>query len=98
MDFRDLRTQDARLVILRSLNEDAGYELNESVLQSFLEALGHKLSRDRVLTELAWLEEQGLVRLREVVGVKIAGLTSRGSDVATGASTVPGVKRPRARD
>jgi hypothetical protein len=98
MDFKALSTEDARLVILRSLNEDPGFDLNESVLQSFLAALGHNLSRDRVRTELAWLKEQGFVNLREVVGVQVATLTARGADVATGAAIVPGVKRPRPRD
>ncbi len=93
--FNELIDADRRLVILRTLEEDPGYSLNESVLQSCLEALGHSVSRDRVRTDLAWLSEQGLITIEVVVNVQVATLTSRGSDVAAGKITVPGVKRPR---
>ena len=96
-DFTELLNADRRLVILRCLSEDPGYDLNESVLQSMLNAIGHNASRDRIRTDLQWLDEQGLVTLREVVSVKIATLTSRGMDVACGKATVPGVKRPSPR-
>ena len=96
--FAELIASDIRLVILRCLNEDPGYDLNESMLQAMLEALGHNLSRDRVRTELAWLAEQGLVTVALVVSIQVATLTARGADVAAGRSTVPGVKRPRPGD
>ncbi len=92
--FSELITADIRLVILRTLESDPGYDLNESVLQSVLASLGHSVSRDRVRTELQWLAEQGLVTLKDVVGVQVATLTKRGADVATGRARVPGVKRP----
>ncbi len=96
MSFEDLLIQDQRLVILRSLNEMAGYEANESILDSCLDTYGHKISRDQVRTHLAWLKEQGLISLRDVSGYQVATLTGRGEDVATGQAKVPGVKRPRA--
>lgn len=43
MEFSELVDSDRRLVILRALEEDAGYSLNESVIQSVLEALGHNV-------------------------------------------------------
>ena len=96
MSFKDLLTEDQRLVILRSLHEMAGYEANESIIDSCLDAYGHKISRDMVRNHLAWLEEQGLLTLRDVGGCQVARLTGRGEDVATGQAQVPGVKRPRA--
>ncbi|MBN2060714.1 MAG: ArsR family transcriptional regulator [Deltaproteobacteria bacterium] len=96
--YAELIDSDRRLVILRILEEDAGYSMNESVIQSVLEKLGHAVSRDRVRTDLKWLEEQGLVTIEEVVSVQVATLTSRGSDVACGRVMVPGVKRPRPRE
>lgn len=96
MSFKSLLTEDQRLVILRSLHEMQGYEANESIVDSCLDAYGHNISRDQVRNHLAWLEEQGLVTLRQVSDCKIARLTGRGEDVATGQATVPGVKRPRA--
>ncbi|ELE2164755.1 ArsR family transcriptional regulator [Vibrio fluvialis] len=96
MSFKELLTEDQRLVILRSLHEMAGYEANESIIDSCLDAYGHKISRDMVRNHLAWLEEQGLLTLRDVGGCQVARLTGRGEDVATGQAQVPGVKRPRA--
>ncbi|ELL9329702.1 ArsR family transcriptional regulator [Vibrio fluvialis] len=96
MSFKELLKEDQRLVILRSLHEMAGYEANESIIDSCLDAYGHKISRDMVRNHLAWLEEQGLLTLRDVGGCQVARLTGRGEDVATGQAQVPGVKRPRA--
>ncbi|OEE42305.1 hypothetical protein [Vibrio anguillarum] len=96
MSFKLLLTEDQRLVILRSLHEMQGYEANESIVDSCLDAYGHNISRDQVRNHLAWLEEQGLVTLRQLSDCQIARLTGRGEDVATGQATVPGVKRPRA--
>ncbi len=97
MSFKEVLLEDQRLVILRSLHEMDGYEANESILDSCLDAYGHRISRDAVRTHLAWLEEQNLITLREVADCKIAMLTGRGEDVATGQARVPGVKRPRAK-
>ncbi len=96
MSFKTLLIEDQRLVILRSLREMHGYEANESIIDSCLDAYGHNISRDNVRNHLAWLEEQGLITLRKIQDCQIARLTGRGEDVATGQATVPGVKRPRA--
>ncbi|HAS6672762.1 ArsR family transcriptional regulator [Vibrio parahaemolyticus] len=97
MSFKEVLKEDQRLVILRSLHEMDGYEANESIIDSCLDAYGHKISRDVVRTHLAWLEEQSLVSIRKVDECQIATLTGRGEDVATGQARVPGVKRPRAK-
>ncbi|QLR65087.1 ArsR family transcriptional regulator [Citrobacter sp. RHBSTW-00976] len=94
--MRDLLDQDQRLVILRSLL-DCGDAANESILQECLLAYGHRVSRDAVRTHLSWLAEQGLVRVTDVGGCFVAEITGRGDDVASGLSSVPGVKKPRAR-
>ncbi|WP_447077687.1 VpaChn25_0724 family phage protein [Shewanella algae] len=95
MSFKTLLIEDQRLVILRSLMEMHGYEANESIIDSCLDAYGHKVSRDQVRSHLSWLDEQGLVTVRNIQECQIARLTSRGEDVATGQAIVPGVKRPR---
>lgn len=97
MSFADVVIADIRLVILKALSEDQGYSMNESVLQEVLLMFGHTVSRDRVKTELRWLEEQRLVTISDVFGVLVAKIGSRGVDVASGASRVDGVKRPRPR-
>lgn len=94
--MRELVDADQRLVILKSLLE-AGYNANESMLQDFLELYAHRISRDAVRSHMAWLQEQGLATIKDIAGIYIATLTSRGQDVAEGRATVPGVKKPRAR-
>lgn len=95
MSFADLKTAHIRLVILRLLAQDAGYDLNESILADLVREFGHSISRDALRVQLAWLEENGLVTTKIVAGeLLVAKLTSRGSDVAEGRAIVPGVKRP----
>jgi hypothetical protein len=94
MNFSDLVTSDMRLVILRLLAEDAGYSHNEIILRQALDLVAHRVSRDRLRTELAWLAEQSLVAVEERGGLQVAKLTYRGADVALGRTVVPGVKRP----
>ncbi|MDA0148842.1 VpaChn25_0724 family phage protein [Vibrio sp. LaRot3] len=94
MAMKDILQQDRRLVILRVLNESAAYTANESILDESLDRLGHKVSRDLVITEMHWLEEQSLISIDEAFNTKVATLTQRGIDVAEGQTTHPGVKRP----
>ena len=68
------------------------------VLHEVLDSLGHGVSRDQLLADLAWLAEQGLVACDCLKpggnGCTVATLTPRGLDVALGRAVVPGVKRP----
>ncbi|HVJ53466.1 MAG TPA: ArsR family transcriptional regulator [Aliidongia sp.] len=98
MSFADLLQADRRLVILRLLAQSPGSAANSSIIATGLAELGHRISRDLVATELAWLAEQRLVTTETVeAGMKsivVATLTERGLDVQDGRVTVPGVKRP----
>lgn len=94
--FAEHLSADRRLVILRVLQESAGFTANVYMLQTMVEQLGHVASVDLVRTDLAWLQEQGLLKLDVVADVPIAHLLARGEDVALGRAVVPGVKRPRA--
>ena len=93
-NFAELLDADRRLAILKSLMDGDG-SLNESILQTVLDMLGHSVSRDKIRTDLAWLKEQGLVSIETIVNVEVAHITDRGCDVAEGRATVPGVKKPR---
>ena len=94
MAYRDALDADRRLVILQLLEKSTGYTANEYTIYAALPGFGHEASMDRVRTDLAWLDEQGLVALDAPGGVHLAKLTQRGLDVATGRATVDGVKRP----
>ena len=93
--FDDYLAEDRRLTILKLLAESNGYALNEFLLQSALEQFGHSVSTDRLHADLAWLAEQSLVRIATPQDVQVAHILARGLDVASGRTTVPGVKRPR---
>ncbi len=93
--FEKFVEEDRRLAILRLLNKAPGRELNASVVQSALKGIGHTTSRDRVHADFDWLSEQRLIEVRTVGdSIRVAKLTQRGVDVATGNATVTGVKRP----
>ena len=95
MSYSSLLAENRRLEILRALAQDPGYELNLPLLQDVLRMVGLTASVDQVRVEAAWLVEQGLAETRDLVGVPLIRLTSRGLDVASGAAVVPGVARPR---
>ncbi|RMG56317.1 MAG: hypothetical protein D6717_06780 [Gammaproteobacteria bacterium] len=95
MSFPQIVIENARLIILQALEEDPDYSHNEDILRGVLEAFGHRLSHDRLRTELHWLAEQGLVGLEQVRDLLVVRLTPRGEDVALGNTRVPGVARPR---
>jgi Fe2+ or Zn2+ uptake regulation protein len=97
MSFADTLSQHRRLAILKLLDESAGYTLNESLLCEAANALGIVTSRDQIRSELAWLEEQGLVARQEIAGLTIARLSARGQDAAHGRAIVPGIRRPSAK-
>lgn len=94
LNFAEFESQDRRLVLLRALQAAAEYRANAYLLRRYCEVLGHVTPADRLETDLAWLREQGLVGTEQQQGVTVATLTQRGLDVATGATTVPGVQRP----
>lgn len=86
-----------RLAILKLLDQAAGYSANDSVLTDAVRAVGFAASRDQVRTELTWLGEQDLVTCEALDRLMVATLTGRGQDVASGAASAPGVKRPSAK-
>lgn len=87
-------TEHLRLTILRTLAEQNDYRLNASLIRDILRQLGFTLSKDQVRTELAWLEEQKLLSLEEVMGLTVAQISERGLDGASGTLHQPGVARP----
>ena len=85
-----------RLTLLKGLEASAAFCANAFTLRRYCATLGHVVSKDRIATDLAWLEEQDMVRLARPEGVLVAWLTERGMDVASGAAgKVPGVALPQ---
>ncbi|TLS67839.1 DUF4102 domain-containing protein [Mariprofundus erugo] len=87
------RLEDRRLRILQQLIRANGYMTNEYLLQQGLDTTGHKISFDRLRTDLAWLSEQQVIRL-ETSDVWVATLTRHGLEVVEGRLWVPAIRRP----
>jgi len=96
VSYQDFQTKGRRLGILRILSRRNQFTSNEYSLNDELAGnYGHHVSKDQLHTDLAWLEEQGLLILQQPRAGWIATLTSRGEDAAEGRANVPGVARPR---
>ncbi len=95
MSFQAVLTEDRRLSILLVLAETPGYAANAFLVRDAIGSIyGHSASVDVVVSDLAWLQEQGLVTTKAAGGVTVATLTVRGVDVSTGRALCPGVKKP----
>lgn len=95
MGYPKVFDEHLRITILRLLKDQPDYSLNESLLLDLVGNYGFAPSRDRLIVQLAWLQEQGFVTLGGLEHCQVAKLTGDGDDVATGRRTVPGIKRPR---
>lgn len=92
---------DQRLMLLQALGAASGYSLPERALLRFLQSMSAPLSADGLRTQLAWLEEQGLLAIAKVQPLPDAApewtarINSRGLDVVDGIARTPGIARPR---
>ena len=92
--FAEAQTADRRLTLLLGLQGAAQYRGNALLLRRWCDAFGHAVSLARIDTDLAWLAEQGLIKVSTHEGVTVATLTQHGLDVAAGRAEVPGVQVP----
>jgi hypothetical protein len=97
MSYAQIVSEDIRRKVLEVLETDPGFSHNEGIIQQALGFVGHRISSDKLRTELAWLQEQGFINTQDVSGVIIAKLTARGEDIALSRATAPGVARARPR-
>ncbi len=94
MSMESIIREEARLVILRALNQQPDGRLNSELLRQALETYGITRSRDYVHEELRWLAEIGAIQVTEAGSVRIASLSSKGRDHAERRIVLTGVKRP----
>lgn len=96
MSYQDFETEGRRLAILRILSRRTQFTTNEYSLNDELKgAYAHNVSKDRLHSDIAWLEEQDLLIVQQPRAGWIVTLTARGGDVANGLATAPGVARPQ---
>jgi len=93
--YQETLSENARIAILRLLEEAPKYTGNVSMITQLLHNLGIGFTRDQVSGEVSWLKEQGLVTTEDHAGFIVVTATVRGVEVAQGIARHPGVKRPR---
>lgn len=86
-----------RLAILRHLEQCAEYTSNAAILTDVLAGLGVTSTRAQVITELAWLRENGFVDYDDRADFVVVTATGDGVEIARGASSHPDIQRPRPR-
>ncbi len=86
--------QEARLVIMRALDEQPDGRLNSELLRVTLEQFGITKSRDWVHDELNWLQSMAAITVVAAGTVRVAQLTAKGSDHVHRRLVIEGVKRP----
>ncbi len=96
-DYAKTVRRHRRLAILRHLEAIPEYTGNASILQEVLRGLGLPSTRDQVVTELAWLGEQGFVSCDPNAEFVVVTATARGVDLARGVASHPDVQRPSPR-
>lgn len=94
MTIDRLIREEARLVILKALGEQADETLNSNLLVGVLATYGINRERAWVHGELAYLAEMGAVRVMDAGTVKIATLTELGGRHLNRHIAIEGVKRP----
>lgn len=96
-DYSDLVRKHRRIAILRHLEACAEYTSNASILQSVLEGVGVPSTRAQVVTELAWLKENGMVDYDDRADFLVVLSTQRGVEIARGLASHPEIQRPSPR-
>jgi len=86
-----------RIAILRFLKDSPGYTSNASVLADITLSLGVPSTYDQIVTEAAWLQEQGFARYDSQADYPVITATARGVEIASGIATHPEIQRPRPR-
>jgi len=96
-DYADHIRRHRRLAILRHLEACSEYTSNVSILADVLRGLGVQSTRSQVITELAWLKDNGFVMTTDHGDFVIATATVSGAEIARGLSTHPEIQRPNPR-
>lgn len=94
MSAESIITEEARLIILRQLNEQSNNSMSSAALQRVLHEMFMIVwERNRVEQELAWLAEKSAVRLTDAGSVVIAQLRDAGRWHLAHEKFIAGVQR-----
>ncbi|MDO9525059.1 MAG: hypothetical protein Q7J57_05890 [Gemmobacter sp.] len=96
-DYQAHVRRHRRLAILRHLEASSEYTSNASILTDVLRGVGVQSTRSQVVTELAWLTENGLITTFGDGDFVIATVTVHGAEIALGVAHHPEIQRPSPR-
>ena len=94
--YNDTLRKHRRLSILRFLKDCAMYSSNASILEDVLNGMAVTSTRSQIITEIAWLSEQGFVTYEDRNDFVVVTATPSGVEIATGQATHPDIQRPGA--
>ena len=85
-----------RIIILQGIEQEAGRELSNEMLQRLLKAHCHSCSIAEVNEQIGWLENRGYVKTTRMGddGFINASITRAGIDVAKGFTRAEGIDPP----
>jgi Fe2+ or Zn2+ uptake regulation protein len=85
-----------RIVILQGIEQAAGRELSNEMIQRLLKANGHRCSIAEVNDQINWLENRGYVKAVRMgdCGFILVHITRPGIEVATGLARAEGIDPP----
>lgn len=86
--------EEARLIILKALQQQPDERLNSELLRCELETFGIGKSRAWVHDELAYMKEMGAVTITDAGSVKVATLAEKGAQHLARHIAIEGIKRP----
>lgn len=96
-DYGATLRKHRRLAILRHLEACAEYTSNASILTDILNGVGVSSTRSQVVTELAWLKENGFVSYDDRADFLVVQGLEAGNEIARGRASHPEIQRPRPR-
>lgn len=97
-DYQATLRKHRRLAILRHLERCSEFTSNASILVDVLRGVGVTSTRSQVITELAWLAENGFTENNDRGDFVITTATERGIEIAQGLTTHPDIQRPHPRN
>ena len=85
-----------RIVMLQGIEQAAGRELSNEMIQRLLKANGHRCSIAEVNGQINWLENRGYVKATRMgdSGFILVHITRPGIEVATGLARAEGIDPP----
>lgn len=93
-DYHAYIEQDARLVILKELANQADGRLNDNLLSKVLDNFGYRRSREFIRSQLRFLADIGALRLIESGSVMVGEIKRSGLDHVERRRVLEGVQRP----